>query len=165
MKKSSKIRLATALGLAVVLAVFLFLRQPGPPDAVQIQAQIAAAEAAASQRNASGVMRIVSGEYKDGHLNGDQLRLLLIRAFRDSGPIQVTVSPARIHVEGESADSTSTITVRSGDNSQAAFNKAVTLHWRREEGRRLLVFPAHVWRVVGADYEGSLTGGEDDGLL
>ncbi len=165
MKKSSKISLATALGLAVVLAVFLFLRQPGPPDAVQIQAQLTAAQDAAARRDAGGVLRIISGRYRDSHLNGDQLRLLLFRALRDSGPIDVTVSTPQIHVEGESADSTSTITVRSRDNSQTAFNKAVTLHWRREEGHRLLVFPTHVWRVVGADYEGSLTGGDDDSLL
>lgn len=165
MKKSSKISLAAALGLAVVLAVFLFLRQPGPPDAVQIQTQIAAAEAAASQRNAGGVLRILSSKYRDNHVNGDQLRLLLVRAFRDSGPIQVTASPARMRVEGETADSTSTLTVRSVESGQTVFNKALTLHWRREEGRRLLVFPARVWRVVGADYEGSITGGEDDGLL
>ena len=161
MKGSSKILLGVVLGLLVVLAAFLLLTRPGPTDQQQLLLQLETARAAAERHDASGIMRLVSADYKDSlGLNNDQLHAYPIQALRrDSGSYQVTLTPPQVTVSGDTAQTSSHLEVRS-KNGDTQFSGNVTLTWRREEGRRFLIFPTKVWRVVGADYGAGLPGSE-----
>jgi hypothetical protein len=152
MQRSSKRVLGIVALLVVVLAGFFLLRQPSVPDRDQITAQLDAARGAAEQHSVGGIMKIVSAEYKDSNFNNDQLHFFLARVMRQSGRVTVLLSPPNVMVNGDSATSTSQVTVRSRETDHVIFDQPVTLNWRREEGHRLLVLPAHVWRVVGAQY-------------
>ena len=100
-------------------------------------------------------MQIISANYKDAQgLNNEQLALFLRRALRRSRDVQVSLSPPRTDVQGDTATSVSTVRVRQGDSLQPLYNAPVTFHWKREDGTRLLVIPTKVWRIVGADYSG-----------
>ncbi len=162
MQSSSK----RALGLIVVLVLILVglaaLRQPPVPDQDQIAAQLESARAAAEAHDSGGIMRIISADFKGpGYIsNVDSLHFALGRALNQSGRIRVTFSPPSVAVQGGTATSTCQWTIRDR-TGQTLVDQPVTLHWRREDGRRLLILPAKVWRVVGTDYQGPLP--DEDG--
>lgn len=162
MQRSSKTALIAATLLLVALIMFFVLRQPPPPDQDQIIAQLEAARAAGEQNSAGGVLGVVSQDFSgpSGFLhNKQQLGFYLYKQMRDGGRARVTLSPPSVAVQGDEATSTCQITVRSSDTRQVQFDQPVTLTWRKEEGRRFLVLPTQVWRIVGL--QGSLPGGDE----
>lgn len=162
MQPSSKRVLAVIVVLALILAGSLALRQPPIPDQDQIAAQLESARAAAEAHDTGGIMKIISADFKGpGYIsNVDSLHFALGRALHQSGRIQVTFSPPEVAVQGDTATSTSQWTIRSLETGQTLFSQPVTLNWRREDGHRLLILPAKVWRVVGTEYQGPLPGEE-----
>lgn len=161
MQSSSKRALGLVVVLVLVLVGYLALRQPPVPDQDQIAAQLEAARAAAEAHDSGGVMKIISADFKGPEYisNTDSLHFALGRALNQSGRIRVTFSPPSVVVQGDTATSACVWTVRD-KTGQTLFNQPITLHWRREDGHRLLVLPARVWRVIGTDYQGPLPGEE-----
>ncbi len=161
MQQSSKRLLAIALALAALLAGYFLLRQPPQTAQEQILGQMESARQAAERRDSSGIMRVISADYADSNgLHVDAIHLYLARALRDSGHVRVAFSPPDVTVTGDTATSTTRVTVRSGPFPTPVYDAPITLHWRREDGTRLFIIPAKVWRIVGADYSGGLPGGE-----
>ncbi len=166
MKSSSKRLLGVTALLAVVLGVYILLRLPGPSDRDQILAQMESARAAAQNHNVSGIMKVISAEYKGSSpfdANVDTLHFFLSKVVgQGNSSALVSLSPPSIQVHGDTADSVSQVTVQGNGGS---YNSPITLHWRREDGTRWLVFPAKVWRVVGSEYQAPSGGDEGGGLL
>lgn len=164
MKPSSKALLGVAMLLSLALAAFLILHQNSPSDRDQILSQLEVARAAAQAHDANGILKIVSADYHDALLfdTNDRLALGLrqIVKGKNSGNVQVTLTPPDVKVEGETATSTSHLTVASPGGTSTFYDSDVTLHWKQEEGRRMLIFPAKVWRVTSADYNAGALGGE-----
>lgn len=162
MQSSSKRALGVVVALTLALVAYLALRQPPIPDQDQIAAQLKSAQAAAQAHDSGGIMKVISADFKgpDPISNVDSLHFYLGQALHRSGRIQVTFSPPDVVVQGETATSASQLTVRSLETGGTLFSQPVTLNWRREDGHRLLILPAKVWRVVGAQYQGSLPGME-----
>ena len=155
MKSSSKVLLALALALGLIVAGIILLRAPNVPDQVQITDQLEAARAAGEAHDVSGIMRIVSEKYHDANgANPVQLRFLLNKA-QGNEAVRITQSIPLVSVQGDAATSTSHVRVVTADN-RVLYDQNMTLHWAREDGSRLGVIPAKVWRVVNADYGVSL---------
>ncbi len=155
MQQSSKTVLGIAGVIVVALVLFFVLHQPQPSDQEQIVAQMEAARNAASHHDTRGVMKEISADYKgqtpaDG--NVDELHLLLSRSLGKGGALEVALSPPAISAQGDTATSRSRLQVRTRDDSAVHYDQNVTLHWKREDGTRLLIFPAKVWRIVGAEF-------------
>jgi hypothetical protein len=160
MKESSKIALGVVAVLLIALVGLLLSRQPTVSDQDQIAAQLESARAAAQEYSASGVMNIVSADFKGQEpiANVDGLNLALRQFLNTKHEIRVTLSPPNVVVQGDSATSTSQVMVQDAETGEIMYDKPVTLSWRREDGHRFLIFPAKVWRVVGAQYQGDLAG-------
>src|SRR5579872_2623308 len=106
MQEKSKRLLGVAAVLIVVLALYLVVTTPQPPDKDQITDQLNTARAAIASRSANRLMAVVSATYQSpSFLNVDQLHVDLIQAFRSSGPISVETTPATITVNGNTAQS------------------------------------------------------------
>lgn len=155
MRKSSKWALAAAAILILALFAAILFKQTPISDQDQIAAQLALGAAAAQNHDAGGIMKLVSADFKGPYpiSNTDSLDLALIRALRNSGRLRITMSTPSVAVAGGTAISTSQLVVQDKESSQTLFNEPLTLDWKREDGRRLLVLPTKMWRVVGTNYQ------------
>ena len=168
MKPSSKRLLSIVALLAVALVTTVLLRRPVLSDQDQILAQMQSAAAAAEHHDVGAIMKIVSAHYHGStgfDSNVDQLNFFLRRIARNQGTATVTLGTPGVQVHGDTADSVGQVTVRPSDGGQPYYDQPVTLHWKREDGTKWLVFPAKVWRVVGAEYPAPGLGDEGGGLL
>jgi len=154
MKQSSKTLLGLAVLLALALAVFLVWNQKPPPDRDQILSQLEVARAAAEAHSAGGILTIVSADYHDPLFNNDRLALFLRKTVnsKSNEAVRVTLTSPDVKVQGNTATTTGHLTVASPGGTPILYDSDVTLHWKQEEGHRLLIFPAKVWRVTSADY-------------
>lgn len=153
MQQRSKRLLAAAAILAVALVLYLIATAPQPSPQDQITANIETARAGVERRSASQVLTVVSADYKDAAIaNTDQLHVLLIRTFRNSGPLAVSSAGNTITVTGDTARSVTHVTVKAADGGTTYFDGNIVLDWKREPSKRLLVFPSSTWRVVSAEY-------------
>ncbi len=151
MKSSSRALLGLALVLGLLVVGVVLLRAPDVPDQVQITNQLEAARAAGEAHDVNGVMRIVSDHYHDPNVPSPvQLRFLLNKV-QGNEAVRVTQSIPVVSVQGDTATSTSHLRVVTAEN-HVVYDHDVTLQWAREDGNRLGVIPAKVWRVVSADY-------------
>lgn len=156
MKSSSKILLGIALLLSLIVAGFFLLRTPEIPDNVQIATQLEAARAAGERHDVNGIMRIVSQHYHDPNVPSPiQLRFLLNKV-QGNGSVRVTQSIPIISVQGDTATSTSHLTITTTLDSRVVYDHDVTIQWAREDGTRLGVIPTKIWRAVSADYSSPL---------
>jgi len=161
MQTKTKRLLATAAVLVVVLIIYLIATAPPPSPRQQIATAIQTACGAASHRRASGVLTVVSADYRDPNVaNVDQLHAILIQGFRNSGPVDVRSTDNAITVHGDNAQSVSHITIKGGPGGQTYFDGNIVLYWKREPARRFLMFPSTTWRIVSAAYPGLGGGGE-----
>jgi hypothetical protein len=154
MRKSSRIALVSAVALTGVLAGYMLMPGARPPDRDQILVELESARAAGSEQSVSGVMKVISDNYKDSEgLSKQKLSALLAQAFRSSGKIDVVVAPPVIDVHGDDATVTTHVKVRDPDNATDLFDQDVVTRWQREESRRYFVIPDKTWRIVGASYK------------
>jgi hypothetical protein len=148
--------------LAVLLGGIAWLRalaQPLPgTDEQQILAQIQQGKHAAELLSSSGLMRFVSGEYKDE--NGITRPVLGYRVreqFKESRGLEVTIPTDQIRIQVDPARrealSTFPLELRFLDEQGGVhpYSMNPSLHWRKERVRRFLVFPLEMWRVTRAD--------------
>ena len=152
MKPSSKILLWLALILVFVVAAVLFLRQPPVSDAAQIAGQLEAARAAGERHDINGVMSVISPNYHDAYVPSPiQLRFLLNKV-RGSEPVTITQSLPVISVSGDTATSTSHLTITSQADNHVLYSHDITAQWKKEDANRYLIIPTKVWRITSADY-------------
>ena len=152
MKPSSKILLWLALILVLVVAAVILLRQPPVPDAAQIAKQLETARAAGERHDINGVMSIISPDYHDANVPSPiQLRFLLNKV-RGSEPVTITQSLPVISVSGDTATSTSHLSVVSQADNHVLYSHDVVAQWKREDANRYLIIPTKVWRITSADY-------------
>jgi hypothetical protein len=152
MKPSSKVLLWLALILVFVIAALVLLRQPPIPDQAQIAGQLETARAAGERHDVGGVMSIISSQYHDANVPSPvQLRFLLNKV-QGSESIKITQSLPVISVSGDTATSTSHLTVVSVSDGAVLYSHDITAHWQREDANRFLIIPTKVWRILSADY-------------
>lgn len=162
MKTQSKRLLAVAVALGIALVIYVIATAPLPPDQQQITDAIETARSAAQSRSAGGVMSVISDQYHDSNIaNVDQLHVFLMRGLHNSGAIDVSATDTTITVHGDTADSTSLVSIKSVDGNATLFDSRVVVHWKREPAYRLLFFPTTTWRIVSADYSGVPDLGDD----
>lgn len=167
MRRSSRIVLGLAVLLLGAAGGMLFVQaRPRPTPEALIRQALEDAEQAARRRDVSGVMRIVSDDYKDGVMNKARLRLLLTRYVRQSvgGAYDVRVSPPVIQRDPDDSNRALVLTTIAVSNETSPWGpQEVTLVMRREEGRRWLVFPEDRWRVISVVNLPALPGMGDGG--
>jgi hypothetical protein len=128
------------------------VRQPTLTDQAQIAAQLEAARSAGERHDVGGVMAVVSDHYHDANVPSPvQLRFLLNKIQGDQ-PIQITQSLPVISVTGDTATSTSHLSVVSQSDNRVLYSHDITLQWQREDGNKFVIIPTKVWRIVSADY-------------
>jgi hypothetical protein len=154
MQKRSKAVLTIIVFAAIALVFINILAAPALPDSVQIENQISVAIAAANDKNAAGVMSIISPSYTDAGANNLQsMRFLLQRAMTSSTALSVTSATPTITIVGDRAQSSCNVDVVM--DGQTVFNQVLDLIWRKETTHRYLIIPAETWRVVQSSYSGT----------
>jgi hypothetical protein len=157
----SKMLLAAAGVLTVLLIVYIIATRPGQSDNELIAAQTETLRTAAERHSVSQVMSVVSAEYHDSMLsNTDQLNFFLRRVVGQAGPVTVQFDSPIVTIEGDTAISRGHLRAVSSQGGGVLTDQDVTLHWKRETGHKLLVFPTPVWRLTNAEYQAPGMGGE-----
>ena len=161
MKVTLKILLnvALVLGLIVLGVVILQAVRPAPrvPDSVQIASQLEEARTAVESRDILAVTQIVSHKYHEPKASRrTQVRAhaplsSLLYKLQGSDGVRVTQTAPIITVQGDVATSTSHVRITMPPADRVIYDGDVTIHWAREDGTRLWVVPAKVWRAVSAD--------------
>jgi len=153
MQKRSKILLGAAGTLAAGLAIYLIATAPTASDNEQIVGNVETARAALQSHNTSGLLKVVSADYKDAlFTNEDQMHYAVRRLLHDSGHIKVNAVGTVVNITGDTAKSVSHVTIQSADRGNTLFDGNVTFTWRHEPAYRLLVFPTKTWYITSADY-------------
>ncbi len=138
--------------LLLLAAAASFVFRPPLSDTEQIVRLLKDTQAAANSENAGRVLSSLSEQYSGTGGTKKQVRLLLIQATRE-GDISLTLNTPTVTVTGETArvELFAQAALRQGPGSETRISSDVTLALRKEDGKRLLVIPARVWRIVSAD--------------
>jgi hypothetical protein len=164
-------RRALLIGLCVVLLLAgiawlrWLARAPTGTDQEQILAQIERGERAAELLSSSGLIRLVSPDYRDDlGLTRPALSYQTRRELREAQRLEVTIPASQLRIQvapdGRTATSTGPVELRitGAQGGTRTLSLTPTLRWRKERVRRYLLFPVEEWRVVKA--EGLTTLGE-----
>lgn len=121
-------------------------------DAAQIRSLIADTASAVEKRDLGGVMRCVSEDYRDNDGNShDRLRMLVAQALRAETDYTASAQVQRIAMNDDRAVVELHAVVKSGQGTRTIYERDLTLAWRKESGRHLLIIPVSVWRVVKSE--------------
>lgn len=161
MRKSSWIVVAVCVVLAAFLA-FAYLWTPSSPETLTQQDGnqiVDKLKDAVTHKNADEIMDFVSPDpdTKIAGLNQDQLRLMLQRAFHNSGNLQPNVSNIMLDSVRNEATLAFDVNVKDSTPDMLAGDYAgrITLHLRRIEIPHLMgLLHAREWRIVGAETTG-----------
>jgi len=161
MRKSSWVAIAVCVVLAAFLA-FAYLWTPSSPETLTQQDGnqiVDKLKDAVAHKNADEIMAFVSPDpdTKIAGLNQDQLRLMLMRAFHNSGTLKADVSNvALVSVRNEATLAFDVVVKDSTPDMLAGdYTGRITLHLRRMEIPHLMgLLHAKEWRIVGAETTG-----------
>jgi hypothetical protein len=156
MKTSSKIALVAAT-LLIGLGIFITLgtrRTEATPEQL-IQQSLQDAENAARNRNASGVIEVISNDFQAGMWNKDRLRLMVIRSIQSGRGVDynVRVNAPRI-LPSPKGDADQRIVISkmtafySGSGEDIWGSGPLTMVMRKESRPKWLVFSEPRWRIV-----------------
>jgi hypothetical protein len=161
MRKSSWILLGVCLVLALGLGVAYLLSRPAQEGLTQEQAtqMVREMQAAVAKKDVNGIMRYVApgAEPRLARMRPDQLRVLLMRAFRESGRLTATCDNFAFQTSGEEATLEFDLSVTHQDTGFTAedYNGRITLNLQRVEAPRFLgLFKTKEWRIVEAQTTG-----------
>ena len=161
MKRSSW----TVMGICVLLSILLvvgYQASRSAPETItqtDAEAMLQKMQAAVHRKDVKTIMDAISLEpgTRVANLNADQLRLMLARAFRNSGELTADVS--NIKFTGGTGQATLefdlAVNQRNGEMTAADYRGRITLRLKRVEVPRLLgIVHAQEWRIVGAETTG-----------
>ena len=121
-------------------------------DEARIRSLIEDTVTAIQKRDLGGVMRCVSGDYRDDDGNSyDKLRMLVAQALRAETEYKASAEIRRIAIGKDRAVVELQAAVTSGEGIRMDYKRDLTLLWRKESARHLLIIPVSVWRVVKAE--------------
>jgi hypothetical protein len=161
MRKSSWVVIAVCVVLAAFLA-FAYLWTPSSPetltqpDGEQIVHKL---QDAVAHKQVEEIMDYISPDpdTKIAGLNQDQLRLMLQRAFHNSGNLQANVSHIALDSVRNEATLAFDVNVKDSTPDMLAGDYAgrITLHLRRIEIPHLMgLLHAKEWKIAGAETTG-----------
>lgn len=154
MTKMSKIVVGLCLLLLLVAGLWALAPRPAATPELQIAESLQEAADAAQAGKVSGMMDLISEDFKSGALNKARLRLLLTRA-RNSGRgvrYDVKVTPPTI-LDSADKDPNQRVVFTSasvlGDANETLWGGSqLTLVMRKETRRHNVFFTEPHWRVV-----------------
>jgi len=141
-----------SLVLAAALAAGWFATRPRGTDEEQIRRLLEQARSAAASKNLGLALSVLSEEYRGEGGSKNEVRLLLLQAFRDI-PIRADFELTSLSISGDSAAAEALVRVRlrSQDGTATDLETSATLRFQREDHRRLLIYPVREWRLVEAN--------------
>jgi hypothetical protein len=153
--------LATCVVLAAFLGVAYLFSQPTAETLTQedATAMLQKMQEAVAQKNVNAIMSYIAPqpETRIANLNLDQLRLLLARAFHNSGTLHADYS--KVVFTGGSSEATLEFDLVVANQLPGVtsddYKGHVTLHLKRVDVPRLFgLFHSKEWRIAGADSTG-----------
>jgi hypothetical protein len=158
----SRLFLVVGILLALLLGggawIWAQSQQPVGTEEEQILGQMLRAQQAAQAADIAALIRVVSSDYRDDlGLTRPTLRYEAGRQMREAQRIDVTIpsNGTRIQLSPDRREAISNgpvelrITDRQGEVRTVSLTP--TLHWRKEQFRRYLIFPAEEWRIAKAE--------------
>ena len=117
-------------------------------DEVVIRELITNAAVALEESDVGGALRCVSKDYKDeAGVNYNQLKSLVLQAIWSEINYTVDAPIASLRVDGDQATAEVDARVTRTDKSEVIYNRRLTVHFEKENGRHMWVAPVRVWRV------------------
>lgn len=161
MRRSSWIVLGVCLCLAALLG-FAYVqtrpssRAPGQQEAFQMLHDM---QHAVASKNVSEIMSYIApgSDIRIANLTQDQLRLMLTRAFRDTGGLQADVKNVAFDGQGDDATMAFDLAVsqHAADLTSADYNGHITLHLKAMDVSHMLgLSHSKEWKIVGAETTG-----------
>ena len=144
-------RVKLLLGLGAVLVAYGaygFATIDRRADEAVIRELIGNAADSVARRDLGGAMYCVSKDYKDdAGVNYDQLRMLAYQALQMEIKYVVDAPITSVRVNGEAATVEMNAKVTRADRNEVVYDRFLTIHLERENGKHMRVIPAKVWRV------------------
>ncbi len=160
MRKSSWIVLSVCIFLCACLAVGYFLARPSPTTLTQEQAVrlLTRLQQDVAKKNVNDILSTIApGVDKVANVPPDQLRAMLIQAFRNSGPLRAEVSNIVFQGGTDEVTLDFDLVVKQESANMLAedYTGHITLHLRRVEVPELLgLLKTSEWRIVRAETTG-----------
>ena len=161
MQRRSWILLGICAALLTCLGVAYYLSNTPPPTLTQAQAErmVETMTAAVRRKDVNTLMNYVSPEPETrlAGLKLDQLRMMLSRAFRNTGKLEPQASNLSFTTTGDKAtlDFDLQVTSRESDMLSTPYSGHITLRLSRVSVPRLLgLFHMQEWRIAGAEHTG-----------
>lgn len=142
----------TTLAILTAYAIYGFATVERRSDEAQIQGLFVNAADAVQKRNLNGALSCLSKDYKDDQgRNYDAIRLLAVNIMKN-GEVNYTVDakPGKVVVSGDEATLQARVKAK-GTKSEFEYEREMTLHLTRENGRHAWFLPAKVWRVTNIE--------------
>ncbi len=139
----------------LIYAVYAIATVDRRSDEAQILSLVEDSAAAVQEHNLGGAVAGVSKNYEDdAGLNYDRLRLLAAQALRENLKYSVDARPGKLKIEGNKAvlNVKAKLTQHGGG---ILYDRNITLHLEKENGRHALLIPVKVWRVVKTENLGA----------
>ncbi len=172
MRRSSWIGLGTALVFLLAAGGWFLLRGGTPPTPeMLITESLNDAEQAARKRNLSGMMEIVSNDFRAAGMKRDHIRLRLLQVLRQSRGVSYDVQVTKPRIfpspEGDTKKRLviSRLSVFYNDSGETIWgsNEPLVFVMREETRRKYLFLKEPRWRIVGVANMPPILGGDDSG--
>jgi hypothetical protein len=162
MRKSSWILLGISVVLLVLLG-FAYLQSQNAPDTrteAQAVEMLKRMQSAVAHNNVNGIMDMISPDpgTRIGNMRTEQLRVMIARAFRQSGPFRADFSGISLHPSQNEAslEFDLQVTHLMDGNVGRDYSGHVTLQLQRVDVPVMLgIFHTKQWRIVRAETPGA----------
>jgi hypothetical protein len=168
MKTTNKVVAGVSTVILLGAGLWTLVPKAPPSDEIQIATAIEDAEAAGARGSVSGVMELISADFKAGNLNRPRLQLLLARSKNSARGVNYDVKATTPKILPPNPEkpgvrivfSTLSVFDSFGGETYWGGGNPVTLVMQKESRRKNLFFSEPVWRVVGIANLPSLPGSD-----
>ncbi len=137
--------------IAGTYAIYALATVDRRADDARIRSMIADTVTAIQNRDLGGTIACLSRHYRDDQgLNYERLRMLAAQSLRIETDYTASAEIDSLEIRADSATVELRAAVRAADTNYL-YNRALTLHLRKEPTRHMGVIPTQVWRVVKVD--------------